>query len=64
MTVRIIWFLVGALFGALCMLGVFHMVGDLGTNWSVVFLVAAGMGTLALVCGKKFWEIVLEICLR
>jgi hypothetical protein len=61
MTVRIIWILAGALFGALCMLGMFHMIGDLRTNWSVVFLVAAGMGSLALLCGKEFWKIVLWI---
>ncbi len=61
MTVRIISFLAGALFGALCTLGMLHVVGDLHTNWWVVCVVAAGMGLLALLFGKRFWEMVLTI---
>ena len=61
MKVRVIWFLAGALFGALCPLGVFHLVVDLHMNWRVVCLVAAGMGLLAFLLGKKFWEVVLTI---
>ncbi len=61
MTVRIISFLAGALFGALCTLAVLHVVGDLHTNWWVLCVVAAAMGLLAAFFGKKFWEMVLTI---
>ena len=61
MTIRVISFLAGALFGARCGLAVFHVVGDLHTNWRVVCVVAAGMGLLAALLGKKFWEMVLTI---
>jgi len=51
----------GAALGVLCALGVFHVVGDLHANWGIVCLVACGMGVLALLFGKRFWEMVLTI---
>ena len=61
MATRIIAFMGGALFGALCTLAVFHVAGDLRTSWGVVCLVATGMGLLSLLLGKEFWDGVLKI---
>jgi hypothetical protein len=61
MATRIIAFLGGALFGALCMLAVFHVAGDLRSNWGIVSLAAGGMGLLSLLFGKEFWDTVLKI---
>jgi len=61
MGTRIISFLAGAAFGAVCAMVVVHVGGDLRDNWGIVWLAATGMGLLSALFGKKFWELVLTL---
>ena len=56
MTIRIISFICGALFGAGGAVAVFYFVEHSPIHWGIVGLAAGVMGLLAALFGRKFWE--------
>jgi hypothetical protein len=56
MTIRLVSFAGGALFGAVGAVVGFHFIEHAPVDWGIVALASGVMGLLAALFGRKFWE--------